>query len=75
MERRPGCLTGLLELFFLRSGYNWAQRRVGFGRGGCGGCGCGLILLIIFIFLIFSVLFGTDWGSFRLLAPSLAVMV
>ncbi len=74
MDRRPGCLTGLLELFFLRSGYDWAQRNIGFGRGGCGGCGCGFILLIIFIFLLFSILFGTDWGHLRLLVPTIMMM-
>ena len=73
MERRPGCLTGLLELFFVRKGYDWAQRNIGFGRGGCGGCGCGFLLLIIFIFLLFSILFGTDWFQFRLMIPALMV--
>ena len=70
-ERRPGCLTGLLEMFFLRSAYNWGQRNIGFGRGGCFGCGCGMIMLIIFVLVFFSILFGTDWGSFRLLIPTL----
>ncbi len=71
MDRRPGCLTGLLELFFLRSGYDWAQRNMGFGRGGCFGCGCGFLLLIIFIVLFFSILFGTSWTDFRLMVPTL----
>lgn len=70
-ERRPGCLTGLLELFFLRSAYNWGQRTFGFGRGGCFGCGCGMILLVLFIFFLFSILFGTSWGDFRLFVPPL----
>jgi len=73
MDRRPGCLTGLLELFFLRSGYDWAQRTFGFGRGGCGGCGCGFLLLIVFIILLFSIVFGTDWFQFRLLVPAMMV--
>lgn len=76
MDRRnPGCLTGLLELFFLRSGYDWAQRNFGFGRGSCFGCGCGFILLIIFLVLFFSIIFGTNWTDFRLLAPSLTMLV
>jgi hypothetical protein len=75
MDRRPGCLTGLLELFFLRSAYNWGQRNFGFGRGGCGGCGCGCLLLIIFFFFLFSVLFGTNWTHLRLLVPSLMMLV
>ncbi len=74
MDRRPGCLTGLLELFFLRSGYHWAQRNVGFGRGGCGGCGCGLILLVLFVILFFSILFGTNWTHASILLPTLMMM-
>ncbi len=75
MDRRgPGCLTGLLELFFLRSGYGWAQRNMGFGRGGCSGCGCGFLLLIIFVILFFSIIFGTNWTDFRLLIPSIMMV-
>ncbi len=74
MDRRPGCLMGLLELFFLRSGYNWAQRNVGFGRGGCGGCGCGLLLMIIFVFLLFSILFGTNWTHLTQMIPTIMMM-
>lgn len=61
MDRRPGCLFGLLELLSLRWLYNGAQRHIGFGRGGCLGCGCGSILLIAFVILVLSILFGTDW--------------
>ena len=64
MDRRSGCLGGLFRLFLLDVLFNWLQRNVGFGRGGCGGCGCGFILAIIFLILVFSVLFNTDW--FRL---------
>ena len=71
MDRRPGCLGGLLQLFLLDRGYGWLQRNVGFGRGGCSGCGCGFILLIIFIVLFFSIIFGTSWTEFRLFAPIL----
>ncbi len=74
MNRRPGCLTGLLEMFFLRTGYDWAQRNFGFRRGGCFGCGCGFLLLIIFIVLFFSILFGTNWGDFRLMVPTIMMM-
>lgn len=66
MDQRPGCLGGLFRIFLLDTLFNWLQRTVGFGRGGCGGCGCGLILLIIFIVVLFSILFGTDW--FRLVS-------
>lgn len=69
MDRRPGCLTGLLELFFANSAYKWAQNRFGFGRGGCFGCGCGFILLIVMIIVVLSILFGTDWTHIRLLTP------
>jgi hypothetical protein len=76
MDRRPGCLSGLAKLFLLDAGYNWAQRRFGFGsRSGCGGCGCGLILLVVFIFLLFSILFGTDWGHLRFLVPQFVAMI
>ncbi len=64
MDRRPGCLMGLLELSFLRWIYDGAQRRIGFGSGSCLGCGCGFILLVFFIIAFLSILFGTDW--FRL---------
>lgn len=50
------------------------QRNVGFGRGGCSGCGCGFLLLMIFVVLFFSILFGTSWTDFRLMAPVLMVM-
>lgn len=64
MRNRPGCLSGLLELFLLDRLFGWGQRRFGSGRGGCIGCGCGLILFVIFVGLACSVVFGTDW--FRL---------
>ncbi len=66
MDQRPGCLGGLFRIFLLDTLFNWLQRTVGFGRGGCGGCGCGLILLIIFIVILVSIIFGTDW--FRLVS-------
>jgi hypothetical protein len=62
MGRRPGCLQGLLQLFFLNVIFDWLQRRFGFGRGcSCTGMGCGLILAIIFVLLVSSTLTGTDW--------------
>jgi hypothetical protein len=60
-DRRPGCLVGLLELGLVRWIYNGAQRRFGFGQGGCMGCGCGTILLIVFILVVLSIIFRTDW--------------
>ena len=39
MERRQGCLTGLLELFMLTALFDSLQKRFGFGRGcSCTGC-------------------------------------
>lgn len=61
MDDRPGCLSGLLKLFFVNLGFDWAQKNVGYGRGGCLGCGCGTILLILFIVIILQIIFGTDW--------------
>ena len=63
MERRQGCLQGLVELFLLNTLFDWLQNRFGFGRG-CSGFGCGLIMLCIFIFLACSILGGTNWFSF-----------
>jgi len=59
--RKPGCLSGIMKLFFLDKIYNWSQRRFGYRSGGCMGCGCGTILLVIFIYLIVKIVFGTDW--------------
>jgi hypothetical protein len=59
--RKPGCLSGIMKLFFLDKIYNWSQRRFGYRSGGCMGCGCGTILLVIFIYLIAKIVFGTDW--------------
>jgi hypothetical protein len=76
MDRnRPGCLSGLLKLFFLRTGYDWMQRRVGYGRGGCMGCGCGTLLLIIGAVILFSILFGTEWTDFRFFIESMPMVV
>jgi len=66
MNNRPGCLSGLLKLFFIDTLFNWLQNRFGFGRGcSCSGLGCGVILFIIFVALMCSVLTGTDWTQFR----------
>ncbi len=59
--RRPGCLSGIMKLFFLDRIYDWAQQRFGYKRGGCMGCGCGTILLIVFVYLLIKIIFGTDW--------------
>jgi hypothetical protein len=63
MTRRQGCLEGFLELFLLKSVFDWLQKQIGFGRGPLG-CGCGIVLLIIFLFLACNIIGGTDW--FRL---------
>jgi hypothetical protein len=65
MDRRPGCLGGLLRLAFLTALFDWLQDRFGFGRGAsCGGIGCGLILLFLFIVLVCGTCTGTNWGQF-----------
>ena len=61
-DDRRGCLTGLLELFFLDRIHDWLQSRFGFGRGcSCTGMGCGVIMLIIFVILACGIITGTDW--------------
>jgi len=65
MDRRPGCLVGLLKLAFLNAIFDWLQDNFGFGRGcSCTGMGCGVILLILFLIMACSIVTGTDW--FRL---------
>ena len=59
--RRPGCLSGIMKLFFLDRIYDWSQRRFGYRSGGCMGCGCGTILLIVFVYFLIKIIFGTDW--------------
>jgi len=64
MGDRPGCLSGLLQLFLLDRLFDFLQDSFGFGRGcSCSGCGCGVILLVLFIVLSCSVLTNTDWLS------------
>jgi len=66
MDNRPGCFSGLLQLFLLDLVFDWLQGRFGFGRGcSCSGCGCGVILFILFVGLMCSVLMGTDWSQIR----------
>jgi hypothetical protein len=74
-RNRPGCLSGLMKLFFLRTGYNWMQRRVGYGRGGIVGCGCGTLLLIIGAIILFSIVFGTNWTDFRFFIETLPMVL
>ncbi len=65
MDRRQGCLAGLLKMALLNAIFDWLQDRFGFGRGfSCTGIGCGVVLLILFLILACSVIAGTDW--FRL---------
>lgn len=62
MNRRPGCLEGLLRLTLLTAAFDWLQDRFGFGRGAsCGGIGCGLLLALVFIVLVCGTCAGTDW--------------
>ncbi len=62
MHNRPGCISGLIKLFFLDWIFDALQGRFGFGKGcSCSGCGCGLILLLIFLILLVSIITGTDW--------------
>lgn len=64
MDRRPGCLVGLLKLAVLNTVFDWLQDRFGFGRGlSCTGIGCGVILLILFVLFACSIFSGTDWFS------------
>lgn len=74
MDDRPGCLIGLLKLFLLRLGFNWAQDNVGYGRGGCLGCGCGTILLILFVIIFLRIVFGTDWFDLVYRLPGMLMM-
>jgi hypothetical protein len=64
MDRRPGCLGGLFELFMLQWLFDGLQKLFGFRSNSCLGCGCGFILLILFIILALGIIFQTDW--FRL---------
>ena len=62
MYRRPGCLQGLIELFFLNAIFDWLERRFGFGRGcSCSGIGCGLILAVIFVVMFCGIISRTNW--------------
>ena len=67
MNRRdnnnPGCLTGLLDLFFLKNIYDWGQDHFGAGRGGCCGCFMGIVFFLIFIALVLKIVFNVDWTS------------
>ena len=63
MNDRRGCLAGLLQLLLLDKLFDWLQKNIGFGRGGCFGFGCGFILLIIFILIACGVITNTDWLS------------
>lgn len=64
MNDRPGCLSGLLKLFFLNWLFDWLQENFGFGQGGVCGCGCGFVLLLVFGVLACSILTGTNWFEF-----------
>jgi hypothetical protein len=71
-DDRPGCLTGLFQLFLLNTVFDWLQERFGFGRGcSCTGCGCGVILLIVGTILACGILTGTDWTRLLGALPAL----
>jgi apolipoprotein N-acyltransferase len=62
MDRRPGCLGGILRLAVITAVFDWLQDRFGFGRGfSCAGFGCGMILLFLFIVLFCGTCAGIDW--------------
>jgi hypothetical protein len=64
MERRGGCLSGLLQLFLLGWLFDWLQDNFGWGRDrSCMGCGCGTILFLLFAALCLSTLLG--WRLFN----------
>ncbi len=68
MDRRPGCLVGLLQLFALNAVHDWLQENFGFGQGcSCTGIGCGVIMLFIFLMLACSIITGTDWTDLLLI--------
>lgn len=74
MHDRPGCVSGLFQLFLLNWVFDWLQENFGFGRGcSCSGCGCGLLLLLIFVALFCSLVAGVDWTRLGLqtLIPAL----
>ncbi len=62
-DDKQGCLSGLLQLFFVKKAYDWSQRRFGYGNG-CFGLGCGCVLVIIFVIVVFGILFNTDFTRF-----------
>ena len=67
MNQRPGCISGLIKLFFLDWVLDALQGKFGFGKGcSCSGCGYGLILLLIFVALFCSIVSGTDWAHLGL---------
>lgn len=62
MDRRPGCLSGLMQLVMLKWLFDWLQQQFGFGRKqSCFGVGCGMILFVIFVVAACSILTGTNW--------------
>ena len=60
-NKKPGCLAGLLKLFFLDRIFAWLQRNFGYRSGNCLGCGCGTVLLFAFLYFLGRIIFGTDW--------------
>ena len=62
MDRRAGCLGGLLRLALIAAVFDWLRDRFGIGRGAsCGGIGCGVILLAMVKVLVCGTCASTDW--------------
>ena len=63
MDRRGGCLSGILQLLMLGWLFEWLQRTFGWGRSrSCSGCGCGLLIFLLFLYLLLATLGG--WRIF-----------
>ena len=63
-NNNPGCLTGLLQLFLLKTIYDWGQSNFGAKHGGCCGCIFGLVLFMIAAAFFMQIVFHTDWFRF-----------
>lgn len=63
-DKRQGILQALIEMFFLKSTFDWLETRFGFGKGcSCTGIIFGIIILCIALFLLCQILTGTNFGK------------
>ncbi len=62
-NERPGCLSGILQIFLANKIYQWSQEKFGSKRGGCCGCLVGVILFIVFVLFVLRVVFNVNWTS------------